>query len=312
MARITITVAVDDVDEVLASYDQIEVFRSTAGIGGPYNNITATEPAAAAVSGTNDAPFTLNGLTLQVRMDDGTVQNHTVVEANPVFIDPLLTELAAALTDVTVSNGGTGNLTLTSNITGTASIVEIVGGTGLTALGLTAAKTTGLDRRITMQTLYTEFTHADNGGDTTYYYQVRYYNSDTGVYSDFSDPIPGEQVSPLAASLITATIDLVALDGTPMADTLITISNAYDATALVVSSHGVLGESVEFHTDASGHGEIDLVEGSIVDVSISGTGITRQITVPVGATFDLMASVAAADDLFQIQTPDIPDAIRRA
>ena len=210
------------------------------------------------------------------------------------------------------ANGGTGNLTLTSNITGTASIVEIVGGTGLTALGLTAAKTTGLDRRITMQTLYTEFTHADNGGDTTYYYQVRYYNSDTGVYSDFSDPIPGEQVSPLAASLITATIDLVALDGTPMADTLITISNAYDATALVVSSHGVLGESVEFHTDASGHGEIDLVEGSIVDVSISGTGITRQITVPVGATFDLMASVAAADDLFQIQTPDIPDAIRRA
>lgn len=311
MASIRVIIAVDDVSDVLESYNQIQVYRSMDGIGGTYNEITASEPSAASVSGTNDAPFTLNGETLSVRIDDGAVQDVTVEEEDPVFIDPLLTELLGKITDATLSNGGTGNLKIESTFTGTQSIVEITGGTGLTELGLTVGKVTGQDRRVTLQDGYDEYTFIDSGGDTTYYYKVRFYNSYTGQTSDFSDPIPGAQVSPIAAELVTASLDLVGLDGEPLADRLITISNVFDPDALVVSSHGVLGRAVTFSTDASGHGEISLVIGTVVDVSISGTGLTRRITVP-DTDFDLTAAVAAADDIFQIQTPSFPDAIRRS
>lgn len=313
MASIRISIAVSDVNEVLESYDQIQVHRSIAGAGGPFSDITAETPTAAYAEGTNDAPFTLNGLTLELRVDDGATQTFTIAEDDPVYIDPLVDEINDTLEDATASNGGTGNLLITSDTTGTASTIEIVGGTGLTALGLTAGKSTGKDRRITMQEDYTEFDFVDSGGETTYYYKVRYYNSLTGQTSDLSDAIPGTYESPISSDLIVATIDLVELDGQPSAEVLITVSNAYDADALISSSYGVLGASLDFYTDASGHGEVNLVKGSVVDVSIAGTGISRRITVPSsGDTFDLLSSVAVADDIFQIQTPDIPDAIRRS
>lgn len=313
MASIRVIIAVDDVNDVMESYDQIQVHRSTAGIGGSYTDITADSPTSGSVAGTNDAPFTLYGETLQVRVDDGTTQNVTIETEDPVQIDPLVEELTESLTGITVSNGGTGNLKLTSDTTGTASSIEIVGGTGITALGLTAGKTTGADRRLTLQEDYTEFTFVDSGGETSYYYKIRFYNSLTGQTSDFSDPVPGSYESPISSDIITGTIDLVGLDGTPLGDTLITISNAFDPDAFIVSSHGVFGRKVEFYTDASGHGEVSLVMGSVVDVTISGTGITRQITVPSsGSTFDLLDAISVADDLFQIQTPEFPDAIRRS
>lgn len=313
MASIRVITAIDDVNDVLESYDQLEVHRSVSGVGGPYVNITGDAPTSGYVSGTNDAPFTLNGLTLQLRVDDGATQDITIEEADPVYIDPLIEELNEKLTSCVASNGGTGNLKITSNTTGTASGVEIVGGTGLTALGLTVGKETGIDRRITLQEDYTEFTFVDSGGETSYYYEVRFYNSLTGQTSDFSDPIPGAQVSPISADLITATIDMVGINGEPMADVLIIVSNTYDPNALIVSSYGVLGRTLEFSTDASGHAEQNLVMGSVVDVTITGTGITRRIEVPTaGTSFDLLAAVAAADDILQIQTPDIPNAIRRS
>lgn len=313
MASIKVITAVDDVNDVLESYDRLEVHRSVAGVGGPYENITADAPTTPSVSGTNDAPFTLNGLTLQVRIDEGATQVVTVEEADPVQIDPLVAELTEKLTDVVADNEGTGNLRLTNLTTGTGAIIEIVGGTGLTELGLTAGKTTGRDRRVTLQADYPEYTFVDSGGETTYYYDVRFYNSLTGQVSDFAGPIPGAQVSPISASLITATVDLLGLNGEPNAEVLITVSNAYGPGALVVSSYGVLAQSIDFYTDASGHGEIDLVMGTVVDVTISGTGLTRRITVPsAGSTFDLLDAVASADDILQIQTPDIPNAIRRS
>lgn len=313
MASIKVITAVDDVDEVLESYNYLEVHRSTAGVGGPYINITGDSPTSAELEGTNDSPFTLNGLTLELRVDDGATQSVTIEEADPVYIDPLIDELSDKLTDVTIENGGTGNLKLTSAITGTASSIEITGGTGLTELGFTVGKVTGTDRRVLLQEGYTEFTFIDSGGETSYYYEVRYYSSLTGQTSDFSDPIPGAQATPVSADLITATVDMVEVNGEPMADVVVLVSNAYDPDSLIVSSYGILGKSVTFTTDASGHGEIDLVKGAVVDVTISGTGITRKITVPTsGTTFDLLSAVATADDIFQIQTPDIPNAIRRS
>jgi hypothetical protein len=313
MASIKVIIAVDDVNGIMESYDQIQVHRSVSGVGGPYVDITAESPTAGTISGANDASFTLNGLTLEVRIDDGATQSVTIEETDPVFIDPLVEELSEKLTDVVVDNGGTGNLRLTSLNSGTASSIEIVGGTALTELGLTVGKTTGKDRRLTLQEDYTEFTFIDSGGDTSYFYEVVFYSTLTGQTSDFSDPIPGAQVSPISASLITATIDLVGMNGEPMGGVLVIVKNVYDPNALVVSAHGVLGQSVEFSMDASGHGEIDLVMGTVVDVTITGTGVTRRISVPTSGTeFDLMSSVAVADDIFQIQTPDIPNAIRRS
>ena len=114
-----------------------------------------------------------------------------------------------------------------------------------------------------------------------------------------------------SANLSLAQIGLANLDGTPLTDTRITFYNDY-VPGLVTESIGVLGRTVEMVTDQAGHAEMLLVKGSTVSVTIVGTGISRQIVVPSTSSFDVMDEIATADDLFEIQVPDIPAAVRRS
>ena len=80
---------------------------------------------------------------------------------------------------------------------------------------------------------------------------------------------------------------------------------------LTVGDIGIVGREISVETDQVGYVEVMLVKGATVDVTISGTGIIRQIVVP-DADFNVLSAIAAVDDNFQIQTPDIPAAVRRS
>jgi hypothetical protein len=105
---------------------------------------------------------------------------------------------------------------------------------------------------------------------------------------------------------------LANIDGRPIDECPITFYNV-TVPRQVVDSVGVFGREITVLTDQAGYAETMLVKEAVVDITIGGTGIVRRITVPdTGTEFDVMSAIAAADDVFQIQIPDIPAAVRRS
>lgn len=312
MAVIKLKVDVTDLTNVLTLFDTIRVWRSEVDDTGPYALTTADAAAAAEITGTGSAPFTLNGLTLKVKADSGSEQEVTFATANPVYIDSVVDEINDQTTDLTASASGS-QLVLTSDTTGTASILEITGGTGLTELGLSVETVNGLDAHITLSAGQTRYEYDDQSGDADYWYKTQYYNTGSGGISSLSSAVQGSVGSVLtSASLITGQIRLANLSGQPYAEQKVVFHHVM-VPPIVVETYGILGRTVEAETNSAGYAEVTLVQGAVVDVVLVDTGLVRRITVPsTGTEFDVMAAVAAADDLFQLQVPSIPAAVRRS
>jgi hypothetical protein len=313
MAVIKLTTYVANLANVMGLFDKLRFLRSTSGEGGPYVEITANSPTPALIITPNSAPFDINAATLKLKVDNGAEQEVTFASANPVSVDLAISEINDQTTGLVASEDA-GSIVLTSDITGTLSNLEITGGTSLTEFGFSIGDADGgQDADLTLVAGTTEYEYDDQNGDVDNYYKSQYVNSSTGTFSSLSDPVQGNVSTIIpTANLITAKIDLSDVDGTPLADVPISIHNVY-VPPLIVSDIGVLGKQVEIVTDNVGHAETQLLKGATVDVAIAGTQIIRRIEVPsTGTEFNLMDEVAAADDLFQIQTPDIPAAVRRS
>ena len=136
-------------------------------------------------------------------------------------------------------------------------------------------------------------------------------DTDGETFSSFGDPVKGDIGSIVAPTdLVKAYATFAKLDGKPVSGTAVIFYNVF-MPPLQVGDIGIIGREIRVETDQAGYLETMLVKGSLVDVIISGTGIIRRITVPT-ADFNIMSAVAAADDNFQIQIPDIPAAVRRS
>jgi hypothetical protein len=314
MAVFKLEITVTNITNVLTLYDEMQVWRSEAGESGPYTELTAAAAEAATLLAPNAGSYTLNGLTLLFEVDGGVEQTVTFVSADPISADDVADFVNDNSNGVTAVEEG-GALRISSDEVGTDSILEITGGTSLTEFGwVVGDKDTGASARITLAPGQTTYFYDDQSGDASYFYKTRYYNSTSGAYSPFSDPLQGNVGSIVdGALLIIAQVDLANLDGTPIVDRRVSFYNVYVPTGLVVDDIGIVGRKIDVFTDAVGHAETPLIMGSVVNVSISGTSIVRKITVPsVGTEFDVMDAIAAADDVFQIQVPDIPAAVRRS
>lgn len=312
MAVIKLKIYVANLSNVLGLFDKMQVWRSETGILGTYFEITAATAQAATLLGSATGPFTLNGKTLKLKVDQGAEQTIDIVSADPIDIDDLVDFINGIPSTGLVASEDGGALRLTTVATGTVSTLEITGGTALTDLGFTVGQEdNGEDARINLSPSSTSYEYDDQSGDPDNYYKVRYYNSGTGTFSSFGDPVKGDIGSIVAPTdLVKASGTFAKLDGKPVSGMAVIFYNVY-MPPLSVGDIGIVGREIRSETDQAGYLETMLVKGSIVDVILSGTGIIRRITVP-DVDFNIMAAVSAVDDNFQIQTPDIPAAVRRS
>lgn len=311
MAIIKLKIYVANLTNVMGLFDKIQVWRSETGISGMYFEITGNALAGATLLGTQTGPFTLNGLTIKYKLDSGDEKTYTFVSTDPIGIDDVVLQLNNELTGITASED-VGRLRLTSDTTGTASILEITDGTALTELGFSAGDMDyGEDERIDLQTGVTEYLYDDLSGDPDNFYKVRYFNSSTLAVSSFGDPVKGDIGSVVAPTdLVKGFGTLAGLDGKPVVGRSIFFYNVF-MPPLLVGDIGIVGREVSVETDQAGYFETMMVKGATVDVVITGLGITRQITIP-DTDFNVLTEMAAAEDGFTIQTPDIPAAVRRS
>lgn len=312
MAVIKLKIYVANLSNVLGLFDKMQVWRSETGILGTYFEITGPVAQPATLLGSVAGPFTLNGKTIKLKVNQGSEQTLTIVSADPIGIDDLVDFINTIPSTGLVASEDGGALRLSTVATGTVSVIEITGGTALTDLGFTVGqKDNGEDPRITLSPASTSYEYDDQSGDPDNYYKVRYYNSGTGTFSSFGDPVKGDIGSIVPPTdLVKASGTFAKLDGKPVSGMAVIFYNVY-LPPLSVGDIGIVGREIRVETDQAGYLETMLVKGSLVDVILSGTGIIRRITVP-DADFNIMAAVAAADDNFQIQVPDIPAAVRRS
>ena len=91
------------------------------------------------------------------------------------------------------------------------------------------------------------------------------------------------------------------------------VDNQFNGT--VSGGFMVAGGAQAALTNNEGYVEFRLVRGLAITVSIAGTSLFRDLTVPTDPTvesFNMMDPNLGKDDLFQVQTPALDYAARRS
>jgi hypothetical protein len=310
----TLEIFVDDIADVMSSFNSIRVRRSTSE-SGPWTEITAAAAAAAVLLGTHSSPFGVVGLTMQLAVDSQAQEDIIFTGVDPLSVDLVAVQINAVFPGVASDDGGV--LRLQSLLTGTQSKLYLPGGGALPVLGFPDGdRDIGEEQYLYLspnQSVYNFYDRDGSGtGDQTFFYQAAFYNTGTGLTSEWSDPFeaePGTAVS--AANLSVGTVDLVDARGVTVADQRITFYPSYDALTVEGFAVGIVRQPVSVITNNSGHAEMTLVRGVKGRMVFESTNMIREITVPDADTFDIMALMAAAPDPWSPTTPDYPAGIRR-
>ena len=151
-ARFLTTVAVSNSSGETATVSvpaQSEDYGPIPGYSETLNEIrtpVAGWSEAAAVSGTATEPFTLDGLDLDLQVDeDGSTQTVSFAAGDPWSAADVATAIKAQTTGIDAYDSGLGKVRIASDTDGGISAIEVEAGTSLTALGLTADLTKGFN-----------------------------------------------------------------------------------------------------------------------------------------------------------------------
>lgn len=308
-------------------FDRLEVWRSRETAAGPFEPLTddawmpARLPASALgdVSSATGPSVNLTGLELDLKVNE-------LVDLAVTFSgsDPLTSAAAAA--QITAASLGlvrafvtsAGVLVLETAGAGLPAILRVVGGDAAPLLGLATEEPLsvnfGRDARITLLPGQERYPFLDPNGSAAYFYKTRLFNASTHETSDFSPAFQAPAIARLTASaLVRGTLDLVDAEGNPVANRSVLVYLRFHGAQ--IQNRAVVGSPTRKWTDVNGHVEFMLTRGLAITVSIAGTDLSRDISVPTDPaidSFDLLDASVGTDDLFVVQRPNIPFAARRS
>jgi hypothetical protein len=308
------------------NFDRLEVWRSRGTDQGPYEQLhdAGAVPARLPVgAGPPPSPsqtgpsIPLNGLLLQLLLD-GKVPLTTTFSGSDPFTFAQAASQIQAQSQGLLTAYVLGPLLVVSTVeVGVKTSLACVGGDAAPLLGLPAAGAGSLafgrDARIVLVRGQEEYGFVDPNGSPDFFYQARFFSSANSTVSQFSRPFQGTPTVGLStASLCRCYVDLVDLTGNVLPNQEVLVYNRF--SGLQAEGKVVTGGSLKLLTDASGHAEALLARGADVTVSIPGTALSRDVTVPTDPTVEsvnLLATTTGQNDLFDVQVPNIPFAVRR-
>lgn len=319
------SVVVQDADWV-GQFDQLQVYRSTQGSSGPFEELTAESWASPRLPATGGPiPGTpVTGPLVNI------VGNELLLEANQQLItvtftgsDPLT--YAQVASQITVQSGGrlysyvdaTGQIVIEVTYPGTRSRLELLPSDGAVLLGLDTVEpgnsSQGRDPRPSLVQGQTTYEVEDGFGSREYFYRTRFINSSSGETSDFSISFSGKgDVGVGVDNTIIGYVELADVDGRSMPNVEVRVYSDFDGK--IVGGKLIAGVGSVGKTDEHGRVEFLLVRGKRLTVSVQGTGLARTITVPTDASlsmFDLFDPTIGDIDVFRAAVPNIITAERR-
>jgi hypothetical protein len=309
------------------AFDRLEVWRSMVDKYGPYaplhGNVWApatlpigfTEPP----SGSGPSVF-ISGLSIDLTVSTpsgSTPLSIAFTGSNPLTYAQAATQIAAGSQGLLTSYASGSTLVIQTVAVGEAVYLLCTGGDAAPLLGIPTAEPDSLafgqDARIVLTLGQTQYSFVDGNGSSLYWYKTRFYNSQTLLTSDFSLPFQGPQAPGLPqSSLVLCYVDLVDLNGNAYANQEVLVYSRFNGTQ--VGSQTVTGGSQKLLTDVTGHAQLLLPRGLAVTVSIPGTTLARDFCVPTDptvTTLSMLSPGVGKDDLFTVQVPNIPYAVRR-
>jgi hypothetical protein len=327
---VTLQILVTEADW-LGLFDQIEVWRSRDTVQGPYEELTDESWKPARIPKlAGDEPTTpvtgalvvIDGETLEFRVneDDTADIEVTISGADPISLADIASQVTAqGLNKVRSYVDELGTLVVETREPGSRAILRVLETDGAAVVALPTSEpeslSYGRDARLSLIAGTTSYEYSDIRGSTAYFYKTRFRNRLSGAFSEFSLPFTvGQATGISSANVICGELDLVGLDGAPLAFREVSVYSSYNGE--LVEGKLVSGPSLRELTDANGHVSFLLVRGTDVTVAISGTNIVRDITVPTDPDVSIFGlldpSVSPQDDVFVVQRPDIVYAERRS
>jgi len=310
-------------------FDHLEIWRSRASISGPFEELTSDRwrPArlpktagdlpSPAVTG---ASVSIVGLILQLKVNEKDDLVITFTGTDPLTFSDVASQITAqGLTKVRSYVDAEGTLTIETTEPGTGAVLRVVGGDAAPLLGLPIDEPSNLafgqDARIPLKEGVETYLFTDIRGSDAYYYKTRFRNRSTQGVSEFSQPFSvGQALGISASNIVCGQLDLVTLEGRPLCNVEVSVYNRFRGG--LVEGRLVTGGAQTKITNQNGHVEFLLVRGTDVTVSISGTDIVRDITVPTDETVNIFqllgADPATGDDHWKVQVPNIVYAERRS
>lgn len=309
------------------AFDRLEVWRSMATKYGPYSALhgsswsPATLPNGFVGTASGSGPSVyISGLTLTLnvgRPNGVTPVVITFTGSNPLTYAQAATQIAAGAQGLLTSFVSGDTLVIQTTSVGEAIFMQVTGGEAAPLLGLPTsgldALVFGQDARIVLTNTQQQYSFVDANGSSTYWYKTRFFNSANQLTSDFSLPFQGPQAPGLAqSSLVLCYVNLVDLNGNPLANQEVLLYSRFEGVQ--VGTQTVAGSSQKLLTDATGLAQALLPRGLSVTVSIPGTSLARDFVVstdPAVQSISMFDPTVSHDDLFTVQHPIIPFAVRR-
>jgi len=309
----TLTITVAAIDQVLASFDTIRVKKSTTGVDGTYYLITDTTPKPAQLTPPTPGPWNVVSKTLQLKLDSNPQVNIIFTGVDPLSAAQLVPQINTAMGETIATEVG-GALYLTSNLTGTASKMEIVDGEAAAVFGWSDGdRDVGEEAHIQLVAGQQIYSFTDDDGAAGDYYKVQYFNTSNGLESQDSLPFQGAASTVLDASRLSiAKVNLIDGAGIAIPNFDISFYVVHEPFSVDGFEVGLARAPKTITTNNIGHAEIALVRGVKVKVVFEGTSVIREIVVPDQAEFNLLDVLSTSPDPFRVAEVDFPTAPRRS
>lgn len=305
-------------EDYFGVYDRLEVWRSRTTIDGPYEELTAPETSRARLpknaldepESPITGPFvTISGKELELLINGEDTLTVVFTGVDPLSYSEIASQIIAQCSGfVHAYVSSTPQVVLESTSIGTGASLQVVGGDAAPLLNLPTVEPESLAygkeaRLFLSDELLYKFT--DLRGSASYFYKVRFRNSNNDAVSEFS--LPHNVASKLGvdpSNIIIGKLDLVMTNGKPLINRSIRLRTEFSGS--IVDGKLVAGSDVEKKTDENGHVEFTLIRGQKLTVAISGTNLVRTITVPTNPTiteFNLFDPSIDGEDVFKVQVP---------
>lgn len=315
-------------EDFLGLFDLIEVWRSRTGVGGPYEEVTASSWLPARLPKTAGFPPTPAVTGPAVNLVDRPLE-FRLKEKDTVLVRfsgaaPLT--YAQAATQITAQSSGrlrayvdaAAQLTVETLEPGTGAALRVLPSDAASFLALPLTEPDSLvfgrDARIPLLAGVGTYHFSDVSGSTANYYRTRFRNQATGAVSEFSPTFsaaPPSGVTP--ANLVCGYLNLVTLDGKPLTGREVSLCSSF--TGELVENRLVAGTPLTQRTDQNGHVEFTLVRGQKYALAIAGLNLAKELVAPVDpsvSSFSLVsASAGTQDDYFRVREPEIAIMERR-
>lgn len=306
----------------LGLFDRLEVWRGPS-IDGPYTELTAVQWRGARVpvdggdpSAATGPGLTLAGKTISLLLNELTQVDITLAGPDPLTLADVATQINAGTHLVRSWVASDGRLVIETVEPGNVAILHILSTDGASLVGLPTALPSsvgyGKDARLQLIAGQIVYPFVDFHSDPSFFYKTRFRNVNEGTLSAFSLPVQKNTVVD-PSQLILGTLDLVDARGRPVQNREVSISSKFTGT--LVNGRGLVPVDQTALTDVNGHVEFYLLRGLSITVSIAGTRLARDVTVPTDPallSFSLLDPSVGTDDVFAVQVPDIDFAVRRA